>query len=72
MGESLLYLDKNLNKISVGDILRFDNCSLYITTLLHNNLCIKKLEHQFPVINLKYICIDGFLSSAYIEKKKEV
>lgn len=51
------YFDKNGSKINNGDILAFDNGSIFKVINIGDMYCLQCINHSLPVILLDKICI---------------
>lgn len=51
------YFDKNDSKINNGDILAFDNGSIFKVINIGDMYCLQCISHSLPVILLDKICI---------------
>lgn len=51
------YFDKNGSKINNGDILAFDNGSIFKVINIGDMYCLQCINHSLPVILLDKICV---------------
>ena len=51
------YFDKNGSKINNGDILAFDNGSIFKVINIGDMYCLQCINHNLPIILLDKICI---------------